>query len=105
VWRETAVLDLGGQPDTLTWEDEHHLLVAVHTSAVAFLLHALTNGRRASGSRVFRVDVTTRPLSAELLFDDDGDRLSAVSSAVRLGERLYLGQVLRAGIGVARRAD
>jgi hypothetical protein len=78
--------------------------VATHESAGAFAWHVLTNGKARSGGRVYRIDARARPLSKELLFENDGKGISGVSSAVLWQERLYLGQVLANGIGVATRS-
>jgi hypothetical protein len=104
-WTPDATLDVGGQPDNLTWADERFLVVASHKSLAAFLAHASTGGATRSGAQVLRVDTRARPFTKELLLDHDGSGISAISTAILFQDRLYLGQVIGNGIGVAVRAS
>lgn len=107
-----------GAPDNLSWAGDD-LLVAIHANGFQFAaagLSAEIDGPPiASPGCVVRLrsPATRRPTDppfacpqrketsqiADVLFRGDGERMSAVSSAVCLGEDLYLGQVIERGIG------
>ncbi len=96
--RSTTV---GGRPDNLSWDGDGRLLVTSHDSGVRFLLHAVSGAKAHSPGRVHRIAPGNGAHGPELLLENDGAIIGALSVAVRSGTRLYLGQVLGKGIGIA----
>jgi hypothetical protein len=106
-----------GAPDNLTWAptDPPTLLVPIHAAPARFFSAALSatldGPRTAAGGCVARVSTTagvgtkltcpalTEHESADVPYRGDGGQLTAVSSAVCVGDDLYLGQVFERGVG------
>jgi len=92
---------VGGRPDNVSWDCGGKLLVTVHDSGTRFLLHALMGGKTRSPGHVCRIDPGNAAVMPEAVLRNDGKAIGSVSVAVRRGGRIYVGQVLGAGIGVA----
>lgn len=110
-------LPVEGAPDNLTTDPERptHLYVAVQESILRSLLHLASNGRIASPSRVFRLDLAAeallRPGSTGVrgtfdaggpteIWADDGNLIGAASVALRLDRHLLVGQIVRPGVAI-----
>jgi hypothetical protein len=94
---ERPAIPLATHPDNLEWDQgERSLLVAAHPNLRRFLQHAISP-RVSAPSEVWRVSVTTGG-PPELLFEDGGGLVSAVSTGACADGGLFLGQVFGAGV-------
>lgn len=93
---ESRTIVIGSGVDNLTWTDGNTLVLAAHPSLFPFVLHA-SGVRQRSPSEVYRVDVSGAR-APELVFADDGTRVSAASTAILWRDRLYMGQVFSPGV-------
>ncbi len=92
-------VDIGGNPDNLTWTRRGTLLVATHTGRSALFLCTLGWAPCRSAWKVYEVDPDT--LVTKLVLAHDGDQIGAVATALEVGKTLYLGSVYDDRIGVA----
>ena len=69
---------------------KNKFIVAAHLNSIAFLRHK-SNKENHSPSVIYEFD----PISGEknVLFSDDGNVISAASTAIRYGDYLYVSQV------------
>lgn len=93
--RETA---LGGRPDNLTLGSRATLLAPVHTSGLAFLRCRFGALPCTSPWKLFEIDPATGAASER--FAHAGSLVGGVSSAVEVGDRIYLGAVFDDRIGI-----
>jgi hypothetical protein len=91
-------VDVGGNPDNLSWTQSGTLLVATHTAGYGFA--ACLFGRRPCTTpwAVFEIDPKTLRVSKVLAHD--GSLLGAVSTALQVGNRLLLGSIFDDRIGI-----
>ena len=76
--------------DNLTRDSEGYLWTTSHPCLFRFLKHSKKR-RKHSPSLAYRIDPNT--LEAELVFQDNGSTISAASTALWYGGKLYLSQV------------
>lgn len=81
-------------PDNLRWDGED-LLVACHLRGLAFMRH-VKNPDKLSPTAVYKVK--TDGSEPELVFFDSGKAIPAGSTALRVGDKLYVSQVFEAWI-------
>lgn len=81
-------------PDNLRWDGDA-LLVACHLRGMAFLRHG-KDASKWSPSTVYRIP--TKGGEPELVFFDEGGRISAAATAVKLDGSLYVSQVFEGTI-------
>lgn len=79
--------------DSIHVRDNGHFLISAYPSLPYFLLHWQRPGQR-SPTKVYDVDPQTG--QGSVIFSDNGNTISAVSSAVAVKDQLYLGQVFDA---------
>ncbi len=91
-------VDIGGNPDNLTWTSRDTLLVATHTSGSVFMLCAFGKRPCTTGWAVYEVDPVT--LATSLVLEHDGSELGAVATALETEGVMYLGSVYDDRIGV-----
>jgi sugar lactone lactonase YvrE len=92
-------VEIGGHPDNLSWTRQGKLLVATHTGGSALLLCSLGWSPCRSAWKIYEVDPDT--LATKLLLTHDGDQIGAVTTALAVGDNLYLGSSSDDRIGVA----
>ncbi len=82
-------IELGSGPDNLEEEDNGNLLVAAHKSNMRFMSHA-GNKEKTSPSQIFRIfpDGSTKEIYA-----NDGEEISAASTAISYKGKLFISQV------------
>ncbi|TFH22414.1 MAG: hypothetical protein E4H03_08475 [Myxococcales bacterium] len=90
-------VDIGGNPDGLTWTSRGTLLVATHTSGSVFMLCALGKRPCTTGWAVYEVDPVT--LATSQVLEHDGSELGAVATALEANGVMYLGSVYDDRIG------
>ena len=90
-------MDIGGNPDNLTWTPRGTLLLATHTAGSRFMLCALGARPCTTGWAVYEVDPVT--LAATLVVEHDGTDLGAVATALEADGVIYLGSVYDDRIG------
>jgi len=90
-------VDIGGNPDNLTWTSRGTLLVATHTSGPRFMLCALGERPCTTAWAVYEVDPVT--LATSLVLEHDGSELGAVATALEADGVMYLGSVYDDRIG------
>lgn len=95
---ESIFVQAGGNPDNLSWTPRGTLLVTTHTGGAAFLLCA--NGRLPCRTSWEVHEINSEKMTERLVLSHRGDLLGAVSSALELGDRMYLGSVFSDRIGV-----
>jgi hypothetical protein len=88
-----TAIETGGFPDNLQWDRYPRIAAAVHPSYVRTSLHLLTGGRANSPSSVETIDGISG--TVDELFRDDGQTISAASTALRYGSHLYVSQIRR----------
>jgi hypothetical protein len=86
--KRTVIAKVVG-PDNLRWDGDS-LLVACHLRGLAFMRHA-KDAAKWSPSTVYRISPDGG--KPELVFFDEGGRISASSTAIRLGNAIYVSQV------------
>lgn len=79
--------------DSIHPRENGHFLIPAYPSLPYFLLHWQRPGQR-SPTKVYDVDPQTG--QGSVIFADNGNTISAVSSAVAIKDQLYLGQVFDA---------
>jgi arylesterase/paraoxonase len=84
-------ISTSGYPDNLQWRQYPVMDIATHPSYARAGLHVLAPSLFNSHSRVEEVDAGTAARST--LFDDDGKRISAASTAVVYGTHLFISQI------------
>ena len=90
-------VDIGGNPDNLTWTRNGSLLIATHTDGVAFMPCAFGRQPCRSGWAVYEIDPVT--LAARPVLEHDGEDLGAVATALEVNGRIYLGAVFDDRVG------
>ena len=93
-------VEIGGNPDNLTWTPRGTLLVATHTAGAAFLLCDLGREPCRTSWKIDEVDPDT--LAVHPLLTHNGDTIGAVATALEVGRLLYLGSVFDDRIGIVR---
>jgi hypothetical protein len=83
-------IDLGSGPDNIIPDESGNLWVAGHPSTWKFLRHASSASNNAP-SQVFKIDGKTSEVTN--VYSNDGDEISAASTALTLGDRIYISQV------------
>ncbi len=91
-------VEIGGNPDNLTWTPRGTLLVASHTAGAAFLLCDLGREPCRTSWKVDEVDPDT--LAVHSVLKHNGDAVGAVATALEVGRILYLGSVFDDRIGL-----
>ncbi|HEY8155132.1 MAG TPA: hypothetical protein VII72_13480 [Myxococcota bacterium] len=91
-------VETGGHPDNLSLGPRATLRVAVHTSGLAFLRCRFGALPCAAPWKLMEIDPATG--AASELLSHDGSLIGGVSSAVDVGDRIYLGAVFDDRIGV-----
>jgi hypothetical protein len=91
-------VEVGGNPDNLTWTEQGRLLLASHTAGLR--RGACLLGRRPCETSwaVYEIDPLT--LSVRKVFEHDGSELGAVASAAQIGDKLVLGSLFDDRIGL-----
>jgi len=95
-----AQVNIGGNPDNLSFSPRGTILAATHTDGAAFLLCAFGRQPCRTGWSIFEIDPTN--LHATLLLHHDGSVVGAVASAAEFDGRVYFGAVFDDRIGVWR---
>ncbi len=93
-----AFVNVGGKPDNLSWTARGTLLVATHTAVARFILCA--NGLLPCRTSWEIHEIHPDRMTERLVLSHRGDRIGAVSSALEVGDRMYLGSVFDDRIGV-----
>lgn len=81
--------------DNLIWEDETHLLTTSHRNSIRMVRHFKKPYKRSSPSVVWRIDVSAGKPNKEKVYKDGGKAISAASTALMYGGKLYMAQVMR----------
>lgn len=98
--QEEAPIELPSHPDNLLLEEDDRINVACHGNMWALLRH-MRRIDKPSPSEVYRLDVdATATVRRERLFADDGREISGASTALVIGGRLYISQLMGNGIYV-----
>ncbi len=90
-------VEIGGNPDNLTWTRNGSLLIATHTDGVAFMPCAFGRQPCRSAWAVYEIDPVT--LAARPLLEHDGEDLGAVATALEVNDRIWLGTVFDDRVG------
>ena len=93
-----AAIEVGGNPDNLTWTSRGTLLVASHTGGARFLRCKWGGTPCRTPWTVHEIDPVT--MTARLRFRHDGSVVGAVATALEVGDRTFLGSVFDDRIGV-----
>ncbi len=95
----SVFVEVGGNPDNLSWTDHGTLLVATHTGGPAF--SACEFGRLPCKSpwEVYEIDPVT--LASTLVLAHNGDAVGAIATATQVKDRIYLGSVFDDRLGYA----
>ncbi len=91
-------IEIGGNPDNLTWTRRGTLLVATHTAGPRFLLCSLGRQPCRTSWAVKEVDPDT--LEVRPVLEHDGRLIGAVATALEVDGYIYLGSVFDDRIGV-----
>jgi len=94
----TVTVEIGGNPDNITWTGRGTLLVATHTAGAAFLLCSLGREPCKTSWEVVEVDPDT--MAAKPIFSHNGEQVGAVATALEVGRTLYLGSVFDDRVGI-----
>ncbi len=97
-------IDLPSYPDNLLWEAEGRLVVACARNSLALARH-ISSPSKPSPSDVFRLDVGASPVRSERLCPDAVQEISGASTALVIGNRLYVSHLIGNGIQVVELAD
>ena len=89
MFKKETILKLKG-PDNIEFLSKNKVLVACHTNRNKFLRY-FYNEKRFSPFTIYEVDLKNR--TKTVVFEDDGQVMSAGSSAVFYGNDLYVGQI------------
>jgi hypothetical protein len=91
-------IDVGGNPDNLTWARGGKLLVSTHTGGPAFLLCSFGWLPCHTSWEVYEIDPTT--MASSRVLQHDGSIIGAVATALEVDDELYLSSVFDDRIGV-----
>lgn len=83
-------IDIKSGADNIMQDEKGNLWVAGHPSTIEFLKHA-SNKEKIAPSQVFKIDTSTDKV--ELVYSNDGDQISAASTALPNGDRIFISQV------------
>lgn len=97
--QQARTFTVPGNMDNLSWENSSWLNVASHPDLLA-LAGSMDNANKPAPSQAYRLNVHTAELRP--LFADDGQQVSAASVALRIGDRVILGQLLDDGVANCR---
>ena len=95
---EAGSITIGGRPDNLSWSPQGSLLAAVHLAGPGVL--ACLWGRLPCRTAWALIEIEPDLSSAVELLRHDGEAVGAVSSAVEVAGRFYLGAIRGDRIGV-----
>ena len=95
---ESGAITIGGRPDNLSWSTQGSLLSAVHLAGPSVL--ACLWGRLPCRTPWALIEIEPDLSSAVELLRHDGEAVGAVSSAVEVAGRFYLGAIRDDRIGV-----
>ena len=76
--------------DNLLLDDKGRLLVAAHPCPLDFVAHT-ENSNENSPTQIFAIDPMT--MKNKSIFQNNGDLISAASTAIQINNRLYLSQI------------
>jgi len=97
---QTGTLPGGGAPDNVTLDEGGDLWTASHENLMALTDH-MADGSALSPARAFHTDPHSG--ETELVYEDDGRQLSAISVIVPTDTKLLLGAIFDDGILVCNR--
>jgi len=83
-------IQLGSGPDNIMPDADGNLWVAAHPSTFKFLRHAASKDNIAP-SQIYRIDSKTNEVTNH--YSNDGSELSAASTGLIIGDRIYVSQV------------
>lgn len=96
---KARVFRVPGNVDNLSWENSTWLNVASHPDLLA-LAASMDDVNKRAPTQTYRLNIKTGELRP--LFFDDGQQVSAASVAMRVGDRVILGQLLDDGVANCR---
>lgn len=92
-----TTVNVGGNPDNLSWTPRGTLLVATHTGGARFV--GCANGRLPCRTSWEVHEIDPEKMTAKQIIAHDGSALGAVASATEAGGTIYLGSVFDDRIG------
>ncbi|MCE9597744.1 MAG: SMP-30/gluconolactonase/LRE family protein [Spirochaetia bacterium] len=91
----SSFINLNSGPDNLMWEKSGLLNVAAHPDVLAFVSH-MRDKQKPSPADVFRVNVLDGTVTR--IYSNDGTQISAASTALVTGGRLFVSQVFEPAV-------